>query len=368
MEAQQASMRVINHKTMRKLIGATAILMPVAVWLLSKPELSAQGRSLTSISISYWTKIDDIFVGCLFAVAYFLFAYNGTGSCKRDSEYWLSKIACLSALFVALFPTCGFKTPASESNCSLEGAPNWIMAISFNHPHIFHYTATFLLFICLFFMLLIFSFRASRKGKNKRSMEYLAYGLGMIIGLPILYLVLDIVLGWADSLFYVEFLGLALFAAGWLRAGWYTEDREPKRPEGAEKFEPVEVDPSQKYYDTKIDIEPGSKYFFEAKGCWKDWIMSCGPDGWGPTWKMVTNNNRMPGHPFFLLCGTLGQNKDNNFCIGKGCSWEVPAGVSEKQRLYLFANDRDTDSAYENNKKLNSKQGGPLKVFIYKIK
>ncbi len=49
MQPEEISMRVINHKTMRKSIGLIAILMPIVVVLLSgRPE-----PELSSISISY---------------------------------------------------------------------------------------------------------------------------------------------------------------------------------------------------------------------------------------------------------------------------------------------------------------------------
>jgi hypothetical protein len=119
MQPEEKPMRVINHKTMRKSIGLIAILMPIFVVLLSgRPE-----PELSSISISYWSDSHDIFVGSLIAVAFFLFAYNGTGECRKDIEFWLSKAACIFAILVALFPTTGFNEHDNR-------APDWIMYIS----------------------------------------------------------------------------------------------------------------------------------------------------------------------------------------------------------------------------------------------
>lgn len=374
MNNQEKSMRIINHKTMRRRIGYIALVMPFAVWLFSKPELLSQDLILTSISISYWTTTDDIFIGCLFAVGFFLAAYNGTGSCKRDSEFWLSKIAFVSAIGLALFPTCGFDDPARPLECVLEGAPSWIMSISFNHPNWLHYTFTISLFICLFCLLVIFSFRASRKGAlgdtkehkgaSRRSWEYLLYGLGMFPGMLVLLFILDT----PDKVFYVEFFGLFLFGIGWLRAGWYGDVAKDKLPKDAVELDTVEIkDPRQFYYDTKIDVEAGVKYFFKAEGCWRDLIINCGPDGWGPAWKFVTAKNRIQGVPFFKLCGAIGEIEDHNFIIGESRSWVAPDSMPENNRLYFFANDWPTKKAYQNNKTVKTKQGGPLKVTIYKV-
>jgi len=358
MQTQEISMRVINYKRMRKVIGLIVFLMPIAVWLLSGHP------GLSSISISYWTHSQDIFVGSLFAVGFFLMAYNGADRCER-LEKWLSRAACVFAIFTALFPTRDF-------NDQIDDAPTWILYISYNKPYIIHYTAAISLFICLFLMLLFFSFRASRKGKTGRSMTYLGFSLGMIIGMPVLYYILDKRLGWYDSLFYVEWLGLGLFGAGWFIAGAYkTEDQ--RVPAGATKLKTIpNVNPSKRDFSTGIEVELDVEYFFLAEGCWKDWYIRCGANGWGPKWKAFTCKNRIKGQPFFMLCGNVGKSNDEDlmFCIGDKNRWSIPEKFKqlEDRELYLFANDWPTDSAYENNKELEPYQGGPLKVTIYQLK
>jgi len=358
MQTQEISMRVINHKTMRVVIGLIAFLMPFAVWLLSaRPRLS-------SISISYWTDSRDIFVGSLIAVGFFLSAYNGRSRYDR-LEKLLSRAACLFATCVALFPTRDF-------DHMTDNAPSWILYISNNKPQIIHYTAAISLFVCLFFMLLFFSFRASRKGKSGRSMVYLAFSLGMLLGMPLLYVILDKIFDRYDTLFYVEWLGLGLFGAGWFTAGAYKrEDRDV--PAGAIKLKTIDkVNPSIRNFPAGIDVEADAEYFFLAEGCWKDWFIRCGPNGWGPKWKAFTYKNRVKGQPFFMLCGNVGKSDDEDlmFCIGDKNTWTVPEKVDELEdrQLYLFANDWPTDSAYENNKELEADQGGPLKLIIYRLK
>lgn len=357
MRTHEKPMRVINHKTMRMIIGLIAFLLPpVAVWLSGREELS-------SISISYWTDSQDIFVGSLFAVGFFLAAYNGPGRCGR-LEKSLSRAACLFAICIALFPTIGFDQLTDRP-------PSWILAISDLiglKSHVIHNAAAFSLFTCLFLMLLIFSSRASRKGKPGRSMTYLGFSLGMLIGLPILYLILEKVFGRFDTIFFVEWVGLWLFAFGWLLAGAYITEYQDV-PEGAKELTPIPivVDPSDPYIATGIEVKEGAQYFFLAKGCWQDWIFRCGPDGWGPKWNPLARKNRIKWQPFFMLCGNVGKSKDEklNFCIGGRNMWSAPDKVKELEdrELYLFANDWPT--AYENNKGLGPHGGGPLKVIIY---
>jgi hypothetical protein len=360
MQTQDKTMRVINHKTMRRIVGVIAFALPWAVWLLAK-----EPSRLSSISAAYWTDSRDIFVGCLFAVGFFLAAYNGTGSCGI-LERLISRVACGCAISIAIFPN------------ETVGAPRWILDICdlffFGlEPNKIHNTAAISLFTCLSLLLLFFSSRASKKGKPHRSMVYLALSLGMIVGLPLLFYILKIKLGWQDGLFYVEFAGLLLFGVGWFIAGTYKE-KVLNVPIAAKEYEPVEVDPGEFYVPTGIVIDEDAKYYFKAKGCWKDWIIRCGPSGWGPKWGYFTKKNRIKRQPVFMLCGNVGKSEDEdlNFCIGDKNTWSVKDEVKEKfkelvdRELYLFAND--WKSKYSNNKELGAMEGGPLKVSIYRHK
>lgn len=361
MQAEEKTMRVINHKTMRKSIGVIAILMPIVVVLLSgcpEPELS-------SISISYWSDSHDIFVGSLIAVAFFLFAYNGTGDCIKDIEFWLSKAAFIFAILVALFPTTGFNEHGNR-------APDWIMYISdhiiFLEPHEIHNTAAILLFICLILLISFFSLRAKYKDELSRSRVYSGISLGMLFGMPSVYFIGKLT-GWYAPVFWVELVGLWLFGFGWFIAGTYPEKPDKGAPEGATPLDVIEVDPRNFNQQTDIVIEAGAQYFFQAEGCWKDWLLECGPNGWGPDWNPLAYRNRIKWKPFFLLCGNVGKRKELEFCIGDRCTWQAPSEVNnldpKDRKLYLFAND--WERKYGNNKALKPEEGNPLKVCIYRL-
>jgi hypothetical protein len=87
----------IDHRTLKLLVGLIAIFLPILTHFFSNAQI-------TSISASYyeggWTQ--SIFIGFLFAIAAFLFAYNG----QSRREMLCSKVAAVGALGVALFP-CG---------------------------------------------------------------------------------------------------------------------------------------------------------------------------------------------------------------------------------------------------------------------
>jgi hypothetical protein len=204
--------RQINYKVMRVIVGVIALLLSPVVWFLSGSE-----KPLTSVSISYWTGSRDVFVGSLIAVGFFLSAYNGAGN-GRDWEYLLSKVACVFAVCVAIFPTQGF---------SREDFPaKWVQALAQSIglvPESIHYGAAVLLFACLIALMWFFSVHAMNKGKTGRAYFYRGVSVLMVVGIAGLFLI-GSVLKFEDTVFWVEVWGLTLFGLGWLVAGSYRSD------------------------------------------------------------------------------------------------------------------------------------------------
>lgn len=351
MPSKESKTRIVNHKFLRQGTGLIALLLPfVAVWLSGEPEL-------TSISASYWTDSGDIFVGSLVAVAFFLAAYNGTGNCRKDSEFYISKFAGLFALLVALVPTnCTF------IDCS--DIPNWVSTVTFNNTQFVHNFSAIALFVCLFLLITLFARRAKYKGSLTRSRFYSAISLCMVIGMPLVYF-LGNYIDWYEPIYGVEFVGLILFGIGWISAGTYKKRKDEADFTNVVKLGVFHVDPQIKNFPTDIKVKAGEEYLFKAKGCWKDSILSCGPNGWGPLWNPLVLKNRLKGNPVFMLCGNVGKSwNDPNltFTIGDHVTWEIPNQVNdldaEDQKLYLFAND--WKERYDNN-------SGIMEVTIYKL-
>lgn len=206
--------RQINHKVLRVVVGAIAVLLSPVVYLLADID-----GPLRSISFSYWTDSHDIFVGSLIAVGFFLSAYNGGGN-GRDWEYRLSKAACLFAICIALFPTTGLEGDVPAS---------WVMAIAETFgatTKMVHDLAAFLLFTCLIILMWFFSKRALEKGKAGRAKFYRAMSILMAVSIPAIPLI-----GWLFSItnwfFWLEAWELTLFGVGWLVAGSYKSENIP---------------------------------------------------------------------------------------------------------------------------------------------
>lgn len=97
-EAKEATKRhgpIFNHDQLRLIVGFVAFALPLLVKYKSS-------TVLTSISASYHTEAQDIFVGSLFVIATVFFAYNGHDS---TWESGISKLGALAAACAAIYPT-----------------------------------------------------------------------------------------------------------------------------------------------------------------------------------------------------------------------------------------------------------------------
>ena len=137
-------------------MGVISLVLPFAVSAISSTKLS-------SISISYYTEARDIFVGFMFVVSVLLLAYNG----HTDKQKIASKLAALTAVLVALFPT------------SCNTCPTSIVSV-------IHYSAAVLLFLILSYFCLG-PFRKDTKGKSgkkgRRGRFYFVCGWVMLLAL-----------------------------------------------------------------------------------------------------------------------------------------------------------------------------------------
>src|SRR3954466_5795005 len=91
--------REIDDHVLKLTVGLIALGLPCLTSFLSANQIG-------SISASYYERgwASDFFIGCLFAISSFMFAYNGDSL----AEMILSKIVALAGLGVALFPCrCG---------------------------------------------------------------------------------------------------------------------------------------------------------------------------------------------------------------------------------------------------------------------
>ncbi len=187
----------INNHTMKFIVGVIAISL---AYLTNEFAV----EPLNSISASYWDKglwSGNIFVGFLFAISAFLFSYNGHSKPQR----WLSKVAALAALGVAMFP------------CGCDGYREIIPMV--------HYVSAAVMFVILAIFCHIFFRRAWRKGWPQARVRACLYAVcGFTIVLAIFGMLVDYLTGDALSnlfeqfTFYAEAAALVAFGVAWLTA------------------------------------------------------------------------------------------------------------------------------------------------------
>jgi membrane protease YdiL (CAAX protease family) len=190
--------REIDHRTLKLVVGLTALLLPVLTNLFAHP-------GLTSISAGYYETgpSQTIFIGSLFAIASFLLAYNG----ENRPQMILSKVACVAALGITLFPChCG----NCGDHCS-----------TFN---VLHYASAAVMFLVLAYFCYAFYRKALSKGHREARMRAGIYAVcGIAIFIAIFALAFDGLTHalrdrWPDFTFYGEAAGLWAFGFSWLVA------------------------------------------------------------------------------------------------------------------------------------------------------
>jgi hypothetical protein len=186
----------IEHHTIKLIVGVIAISLAILTSLFSKTPLE-------SISASYYEEgwSSTIFIGFLFAIAAFLFAYNG----RSVFELIISKIAAVCALGVAMFP------------CSCGGHEEII-------PHV-HYISAGIMFLILAAFCFSFLKRARSKGHVQARYRVFIYAAsGITILASISMIGLDLALKEAISTkisrltFICEAVALVAFGIAWLTA------------------------------------------------------------------------------------------------------------------------------------------------------
>lgn len=188
---------VFDYRALRLLVGLIAFVLPFAVTLLAKAELA-------SISASYHDDASrDLFVGLLFVVAAFLWAYNGHDRCQKIS----SKVAAVSAACVAVFPTA-----EKGQDHDLDS--------------IIHFTAAGILFLILaYFCLGPFRHKKDKlscdpKKAARRRVIYLVCGWVILLAMAVIAAT-SVFPGLKENraVYWAEAVALGAFGVAWFVAG-----------------------------------------------------------------------------------------------------------------------------------------------------
>jgi hypothetical protein len=192
---------IVSYRTLRRVVGTLGMLLPVLVMMEWWMQCHC-GAIRPSISDYYDVQARDLFVGILFTIAWFLFAYRGHD--RRDDI--AGDAACLFALGVALVP---------------HGAPGYLWA--------FHFIFAAALFLTLaYFSYFLFTQTGGTAAqmtaeKVKRNGVYRACAIIMVLAIIAIgvYKLLGatFTIGPVPVVFALEALALEAFGVSWMVKG-----------------------------------------------------------------------------------------------------------------------------------------------------
>jgi hypothetical protein len=201
----------------RQVIGGLGFVLPFVLLILTRirPIDGVQlWPPLSSVSAYYHTGGIAAFVGILFALAVYLFTYQGYDNKYRRRDRIAAFVAGTAALMVAFFPT---GAPAGVS-----GPPWWTERMATTH----YVSAVFLFGAFIVFCLFLFpktkEGRPLKRDKRIRNISYYSCGAGMLICMLWIGIV-KILYRDGAQIFWPEVLALEFFAFSWLvkgRADW----------------------------------------------------------------------------------------------------------------------------------------------------
>jgi hypothetical protein len=206
-DAAEQSALAAAYAYLRVVVGLIAVLLaPVLV----AGNAAFGGPWKGSISAYYYTRMGNVFVGALCALAVFFLSYNYRALDGFRHDRILSNLACVMALGVALFPT------ASDG----ADAHGWTRVVSD-----VHLLCAAILFVTLgVFSMFLFTRSAgtATPQKEERNRLYRACGAAIFvaIGLICVVNVVHTVSG-LHAVFWLESVAVTAFGVSWLVKGGF---------------------------------------------------------------------------------------------------------------------------------------------------
>lgn len=217
---------VASFLSVRRALGLAGLMLPILLYVEARL-VPGEGMQ-PSISGFYHTAMGDVLVGILVAIGLFLIAYVGHKPKLGDklSDWWVSSIAGIGAIGVALFPVpptaCAvFEPPTVVQGIVVHWCQGW---------GVVHFLSAIAFFVCMALFCLCL-FPKNGKGEVRYFDEagnttYFICGVVLLIaiaGLLVFFLIRNTALGktLADGnfVFWFETLGVLAFAIAWLTKG-----------------------------------------------------------------------------------------------------------------------------------------------------
>lgn len=202
---------VLSYISLRRAIGLIGISLPI---VLALGDLLLGGGQLQStISAYYYTRMGDVLVGSLCAIAVFLMSYRGWSSLDKH----VSRLAGIGAVGVAVFPVA----PGSA-------ASNAVLSGEHQHMDLVHAGFAALFFLSLAYFCLIL-FRRTDTGtaitvqKRQRNTVYLSCGVIIVASVALIglqfFILKSALLTQLKAIFWLESLAIFAFGISWFVKG-----------------------------------------------------------------------------------------------------------------------------------------------------
>lgn len=207
---------LISYMSLRQIVGLLGILLPILL-ILGAYYYGDCSIIQSSISDYYHTKMRNILVGVLCAVALFMFTYKGYD--KKDSI--AGNLACIFAIGIAFFPTEVDTLSECAEQCIFY--ENWV-----NTAHFVFATLFFI--VLIYFSLFLFTQSNTPKSlqktpKRKRNTTFHICGYIMIVCVLLIALYFFVLkekfpeLKHLDPVFWLETIALWAFGISWIVKG-----------------------------------------------------------------------------------------------------------------------------------------------------
>lgn len=200
---------VLSYLGIRRSIGMLGLILPIVLgpggWLLFGIEIQE------NMSSYYHTVLRDVFVGIMCAIGIFLYCYQG----YDWAEYWTGKLACASAIGVALFPLDANSDPLRQSTLAgyLHSASGGMFFLTLSVYSLYHFPRTTL------------GVRVQSLDE-KRDAIYRLSGIAIIGSMTAMGLYLLVIpasfkaiLTGYNFLFWMEWVAVWAFSMAWLTKG-----------------------------------------------------------------------------------------------------------------------------------------------------
>lgn len=221
---EAAVLYVRSYLLIRTVVGILGVALPTVLILAERLFLGGEAQLRGSLSAYYHSPARDLFVGTMFVVGVLLMTY--LAGQRRTWDFWLSLVAGVAAVGVAVVPTSRPGLPAGARQCGEEPAPRGCSGVpqvlGESVAGVLHLVCAAIFILCLAAMCFLFAHRAVRFD-GAVGVARLFRGAGLVILAAVAWAVvgsvLDVEVDGLEALYLAEVVAVYAFGLSWFAAG-----------------------------------------------------------------------------------------------------------------------------------------------------